>query len=206
MDQHTCDQCILHFIDLGTTKVCPGCGIETKKPLDTRSGANHWHDSALLYTHYSRLNRFVRLMDSVILPSTTKKDERMLQYLFDHKKEISSVKTLLLSMQRSKLQNKRYNNLHIFHKLFIPNYKANIVPHNYHYFKKHLIRRFRNLEFAHKKLQLKQFFNYYWLLRYFFKMETEYIPYLRFIKKIKCKKRCQYYERMMDQLIAVIHV
>ena len=80
MKKHTCDKCDILLIDLSTTHVCPICGRETLKQLEPSLGVQKWHDSALLYTHYSRLNRFIRLMDNVVLPSTSKKDENMNSY------------------------------------------------------------------------------------------------------------------------------
>ena len=204
MNQTECSKCKTQCLDLGFSLVCPECGVEIKKGLDPSVGFHNWHDSSLLYTHYSRLNRFIKLIDAVVLPNTSKKDERMLEYLFNHKDEITSDETLMSLMQTSKLQNKRYNNLHIFQKIFTPDYKPPTVPPTYFHFKQVLIKRFKDLEFAHKKLNMQQFFNYSWLLRYFLQDLPEYEPYMKYIKKIKCPKRCIFYKDLMKKLIAVI--
>ena len=206
MLNNTCKLCIAHLIDTGYTLVCPECGLETKASLDTRNCVQLWHqpDASLMSTHYSRLNRFIRLIDSVILPSTSKKDERMLEYLFKHQNKISTPRTLLHIMHKSKLPNKRYNNFHMFQKLFCVGYVKPKIPDNYFNFKRILIKQFRSIEFAHRKANMQQFFNYSWLLRFLLEEYTEYQPYLRFIKKIKCKKRSKFYMDMIDELMPVV--
>jgi hypothetical protein len=188
-----------NLLDLVNTKVCKECGRETLQLSDPSLGARHSGD-ALFITHYSRVNRFMRLLESVVLPHGTTKDTQMLQWLDRNKEDISTPETLLRCMQKSGLADKRYSSLHLFHRIHMSDYHAPRMPSKYLQDKKRFQRAFLDIEFAHRRCPHTQFFNYAWLLRHMLQSEPAYAEFLVYIKCIKCPKRRSRYQEMLDSL------
>ena len=196
-----CDPCNqFDLLDLGKTCVCKVCGLERLQSLDPSIGSRNSCDSTLFITHYSRVNRFIRLLENVVLPHGTTKDSKMLQFLDGHKQEVNSPETLITCMQKSGLADKRYSSLHLFHKRYVPTYISHILPRTYLNDKKRFERNFLQIEFAHRKSNHVQFFNYMFLLRHMLEREEPYRPYLKYVKTIKCAKRRQRYIDMLETL------
>jgi hypothetical protein len=196
-----CSPCSkFNLLDLGTTLVCKICGKEIKQGPNPAIGARVGCDSALFITHYSRVNRFLKLFESVVLPHATAKDTKMLTYLDTRKNDITSPETLLHCMQDSKLPDKRYVSVHLFTKIYVPSYKLTTMPTRYLNDKWCLERQFRDIEFTHRKSDNDQFYNYAWLLRHLLTGKSQYQSFLPYIKKIKCKKRRKRYFDMFQEL------
>ena len=86
--------------------VCKHCGVETLKLPDPSTGAIRRGDGNLFITHYSRVNRFLKLLDAVVFPHPSKKDTPMLQYLDDQKACVENIQELMGVMQGSGLPDK----------------------------------------------------------------------------------------------------
>ena len=188
-----------NLIDLGTTLVCRICGRETKQGPDPRILGRVNSNAPLFITHYSRTNRFLKLFDDVVLPHPTLKDAPMLEYL-DTRDDAITEHTLLSCMAESHLPDKRYSALHLFTRVFCKSYQKPLVPPTRMQDRKILQQLFSDIEFSHRKTGARQFFNYAFLLRHILKNHPGYEPFLKYIKKIKCKKRRKRYVEMYDRL------
>ena len=95
-----CDR--FSMLDLGTTSVCNICGLQIQKPHDPAIGSSHCGDGLLFITHYSRLNRFLKLLTTIVLPHPVSKDSLMLEYLKG--KTFVKLDELLKHMQKTMLE------------------------------------------------------------------------------------------------------
>ena len=147
-------------------------------------------DSSAVFcqTVYSRKKRFGKLFDSVFTGCAEPKDEKMLRFLGCHKLEITDMKTLLETIKKAHLPDKRFGSIHLFARIFINTFVAPVFDGDRFELRKRVLLDFENLEFAHlNNTPTVPFFNYRWLLG---KILTEcgVCQYTRYIKEIKCNK------------------
>lgn len=179
------------MIWLDRTTVCTECGVETPTPYDV--GEKGW---SLSLDTYSRIKRFEKLFDSVVLCHGTEKDNKMLYHLATFGK--CDMDTLLQRIKDSKLTDKRYGSLHLFAKVFREDYIAPEIPKDHLALKQKLLKIFKNFEFVHKRhFPTQHFFNYRWLIR---KLLHQYghMQFDEYIKPIQCAKRQLHYLEMFE--------
>lgn len=208
MEQNLCSNCNQYSLyALPRTSVCALCGVEKIVPYDmyTQSKIIDW-SGICIPTAYSRKKRFAKLFDSVVTGHAEKKDELMLSFLATRKNEIKTREDVLDCIRISSLPDKRYGSIHLFSRIYVPNFTAPLLPANFFQLKKRVLRKFEDFEFEHRnKYYGKPFFNYRWLLGKIM-FEFGISQFAPFIKVIKCKKRRQHYEDMYQELSTAVQV
>ena len=141
--------------------VCTQCGLEsTIGYVPEKVSGTFWN--CILVDTYSRLKRFQKLFESVVLCLPSPKDELMLIFLSQFGK--CDMDTLLQRIKDSKLQDKRYGSIHLFCKLHVLNYIAPPLPKKYLVLKRRLSALFKEFEFIHNRyFSDRHFLNYRWL-------------------------------------------
>lgn len=184
-----CDHSFL-FSDYSTT-ICRLCGLELPCPLAPAEG---YTDNIPLELGYSRYNRMSTLLSQLFQPTRygTPNSRVVFEVL---KCSFSDGVELLLWLSRLPLKNKKYQNSHYYFAVHNKGYAVPTPPPRATVCK--ILNVFSKLEIRFEKTEhgFKSFFSYNWLLRRFltdFKLEF----YLQYVKKIKCKKRVQLYEKM----------
>ena len=181
------------------TEVCAECGLEV--PVDlTIVQARPPMDMASFPTGYSRSKRFAKLLDGVLFPTPSKADDGMFQFLSvlvasTHK--FGTICDLLKAMRTAKIRDKRYISIHLFAKHFVKSYRPP-VWWGFAHVRSRILRTFEVIEFGHIRFcSTEPFFNYGWLLCEFLRdFELDY--YIRYVKKLRCKKRRTFYQDMLD--------
>ena len=183
--------CESHKIVDGPTKICTTCG-GVEDALVNRD--YHSCRDALQQCVYSRSKRFENLLDSVLYPVFSNKDTQMYKLL--EQKRFATVPDLVAFMRATSLLDKRFNSIHTFTTLVVDDYTA-LPPPSLEY-KRRVLRLFDEILCRYRSSH-SQFFSYPWLLNKLLTLtgRTEYSP---FIKKIRCKKRREKYETLLQDL------
>ena len=175
------------FDENGVTS-CVKCGVCTNTPL-----TSNWSTTSYEQRHspfsggYSRHKRFRVLLNQLFFPTPCKGDEKMLAYFMDNKLSpiMSDVEQTL---RLSGLRDKRYSSLHLFCRLFSPDY-TKIKTRNLHGTMKQIVHHFDRFESAYSKM-FTGFISYNYVMHYILE-SINMTSYLRFIKQTKCKYRKQ---------------
>ena len=181
------------------THVCTRCGVETRAPL-TCTYANvgyqqSFHPHPVMDNTYSRVKRFMTILDNVVVAAASISDNKMLEYL-DKTRGVATwcFDDVLSAMKTSTLRDKRYNSLHLFNRVFAKDYIKPPPIFNWFFFRKRIEMIFGSVEYMHHRLfSNKPFMSYTWLLHKLLSI-LEYDEYTKFIKILKCPKRTAVYE------------
>jgi hypothetical protein len=180
----------------GGFNTCMLCGLVIDERCEYINGVDNYVEP-LQICHYRRSKRFEEMMRKLISPSPEKKDEPVLdKYLTAPK--FDSIEDFLVSLKKSGIKDKRYQSMHTFAKFFVNGYTS-VKPLLCQEFKL-CVNMFKDVEYRFlKRTSGIPFFNYNWLL-------TKLLHYMGvvrydlFLKKIKCKKRNEYYETLFNSL------
>lgn len=181
---------------------CTLCGSVIDSRPEYLNGVENFVEPIQLCV-YRRSKRFTEMLRKLVYPYTEKKDDPILE-LFLKKEKFETITEFITALKSSNIKDKRYQSIHTFCKLFCSDYKT-VHPLSSNQFDR-LVRMFKNVEHKFSRLTIGiPFFNYNWLLfELLHKMNiNRYDP---FLKKIKCKKRNQYYEEMFNSLCIVEQV
>ena len=178
--------------------VCDTCGREKPPELVTSLTPRDWITEPIMHI-YSRKKRFKNLLESLLWPAFSQKDNRMVKYLYQFA-PFATKKDLLAQIKRSTLSDKRYSSIHFLCKTYVQNYLPPPQVGNIHVVVKRLLNRFGDIEFGFSHLfQNVQFFNYAWLLTQLLK-EAKLDNHVNFVKILKCKQRVKYYTTMLTKI------
>ena len=149
-----------------------------------------------LHSGYCRSKRFSLLLKSLLFPCPVKADEQMLRFFMENKLK-PRVEDVIQTMRNSGLQDKRYNSVHTFAKLFSPDYEVKRIQHVFH-LEKSLLFSFK--EFENKFFRMfKTHLSYSLVLDYLLRgTAIEFL--LQFVKTTKCKRRLKTYRKRIKQL------
>ena len=178
------------------TNVCVGCGTERQCPL-TIVQVERPINMCSFPTGYSRHKRFCKILESVLFPTPSAADNKMLCFLF--KKSFASINDLICAMKSAKLRDKRYSSLHLFTRLFVRSY---VAPQQRDFYedKRVIMKSFESIEFGHlSTCPDKQFPNYNWLLTILLD-ETGLSEHVKFVKNLRCRHRREYYSNQLEEI------
>jgi hypothetical protein len=177
------------------TKVCENCGVETRVPFNMSELIiiDSYNTHSPFSRGYCRLNRFKRMLYSIIYPCPQLFDNKTLKYLGLHS-PIRNKSYLLKLLKKSPVKDKRYCSLHLYCKLFCLDYVPPRKPENIAQICEAIMNHFKDIEFAHHKYG-EPFFNYQYLLNLCLKKWNLH-EYLKFTKTLKCRNRRRLYNRM----------
>ena len=198
-----CDCPILVYTNRHT-QVCDMCGVETRVAFNLHELIliNSYNTHSPFSQGYCRLNRFKRMLYSIISPCPQIFDNKTLEYL-DKSRPIKSKGHLLKLLKRAPVKDKRYCSLHLYCKLFCVDYIPIYAPQNIEQIQKEIIAHFKDIEFAHHGYEQPFFFNYQWLLNVCLRKWNLH-QYLKFTKKLKCKTRRRIYSKMYQFCMDII--
>ena len=181
-----------------STIVCSKCGIETKVGLKLAlPSSDSYNTHTPFFIGYSRSKRFETMLNAVFRPTPVKADDQVLEFLFKSA-PIHNMGHLFRLLKKNKAKDKRYCSLHLFSKLFVKNYNAPQVPLECVH--KGIIQRFKDIEFLHMRYLTGPFFNYCYLLRRFL-LYARLEDHVKFVKRLKCPRRCRVYDQMFEKLL-----
>ena len=180
------------------TVICIKCGIEIRVPMQiTNNNSNTYYTHTPFMVVYSRFKRFSSMLENIFYPNSTASDDNVMKFLFKHK-PIKNIDEICKLLKATKCKDKRYCSLHLWARLCVPSYKAPQPPPDW--VKKHILFKFKEIEFLHKRYAAdRPFFNYCWLIRKLMYL-TNCHQHMRFVKKLKCSKRRKIYQRMFEEL------
>lgn len=175
---------------------CIDCGLVVDDRCEYINGINNYVEP-LQICLYRRSKRFEEMLRKLIYPSPEKKDDLILEK-FLKCKQFDSIPQFLVSLKRSGIKDKRYQSMHTFAKLFVSGYET-IKPLLEREFKL-CVNMFKDVEYRFsKRTSCIPFFNYNWLLTKLLHF-MEITRFDLFLKKIKCRKRNEYYEKLFSSL------
>ena len=182
------------------TRVCLLCGCERSYIGTIKTENTSYRQSYVPWvTSYSRKKRFKSMAECVLNPSPCYLDEPIFKIL-GFTARFDTVNSLLSKLKSLKLKDKRYQNLHLFCKLFVSSYKNTTHKFDFFHTIKQLTFRFEEIEFSFKRLfPAEQFFNYSWLLNAIL-FDHGLRDFCAYIKPLKCKKRCKKYTTMYHHI------
>ena len=175
--------------------VCPECGRTNRVLTVTRQG----FCEDVTHCVYSRTKRFETMLRALLYPAFDQKDTLMFKHL-SGKNRFKTIHELENAMKTCKVKEKRFFSLHLFAKLMCSDYNI-IHPPPLEFFKRvmfgfdEVLTRFNTLSTLRSN-----FFSYPWLMRTLLNLLGER-RYDMFIKRIRCKKRNEFYENMFKTLI-----
>jgi hypothetical protein len=194
-----CDPRVKLYTNEQTT-VCTNCGVETSGPLICTPNTTSYQQShyPVFDSSYSRVKRFLVILDSVCLGAACTSDNKMLEYLDKRKLKSNHAWSCRVVKHEMKscgtIRDKRYNSTHLFCRAFADDYVAPPQIPNWFYFRQNLQVLFSSIEYIHRDLFTdKPFMSYTWLLHKLFRV-LRFNEYLQFIKILKCPKRTKVYE------------
>ena len=185
------------------TQVCEQCGVETRVPFNLHELIliDSYNTHSPFARGYCRLNRFKRMLYSILAPCPQFFDNTTLKYL-DKCGPIKNKEHLLKLLKHAPVKDKRYCSLHLYCKLFCMNYIPPYKPDNIDQIREEIIMHFKDIEFAHHRYG-NPFFNYQWLLNLCLKKWNLH-QYLKYTKKLKCKRRRKLYSKMYTFCMDII--
>ena len=189
-----CD-CVDFVYEIGF-KICKGCGKTEKHLESTYQTCSYQQSHCPFSSGYSRNKRFAVLLKTILFPCPGKSDEKMLHYFFknDLKPKVSEIENVF---RTSGLNDKRYSSIHIFAKLFSPDYKP-ISYNNIEQIEKIIEWNFIRFEMKYKQ-KYDGFLSYNYIMIYLLESMNfhEYIP---FIKETKCARRLKHYDSRVKDM------
>ena len=193
-----CSHCF--FESNESSRICWLCGLEEfilNECTFLNCGFATKHSP--FFNGYSRVKRFRGMVDILFWPSPANGDTKMLKHLFRAKRTLHTKGDIINAMHCSGLKDKRFSSIHIFCRLFDPNYSE--PKHDCLFLMAR--RMLYQFEFIESKFQSsfskRPFINYTFLLRHLLK-KLGYFKYLRFVKKLKCCKRRKRYQIMLQSI------
>ena len=195
----SCESAPCEFIETEKdTLVCIECGIEVpflRGCTFSNCGFATRHSPFL--SGYSRTKRFRGMVETLLFPTPSNADTKMLKYL---KTQTCKSRTdIITKMAVCHLKDKRFSSIHLFCRLYDPKYKAPVHGCLFQILKRMVF------SFEHIESRFKQtfanvpFINYTFLIRYLL-VQLKYTTFLPFVKKLKCKKRRKRYNEMLAEL------
>ena len=180
-------------------EICIECG-KTQKHLEcTYQTCSYQQSHCPFSSGYSRNKRFSVLLKTLLFPCPGKADEKMLKYFVTNnlKPNVCEIENVL---RKSGLHDKRYSSIHVFAKLFSPDYKP-ISYNNVEHIEKCLLWNFTRFEIEYNKLY-SRFLSYNYIMRYLLtKMNLH--EYLKFIKETKCPRRLKRYNSKVESMSCI---
>ena len=194
-----CESCkSRRFVSSGkSTIICQVCGIE-KYILDTCNFQNCGFSMshAPFLSGYSRTKRFRQMVEALFYPTPSNPDTKMLKVLYKNMEKINSQHDLVTLITESGLKDKRFVSLHMFCRLFNPQYKKPTHDCLFRMMDR-MIHNFKEIELNFKwTFPGKPFINYTYLVRHLL-LKLGYTSYLPFVKNLKCEKRKTHYNQML---------
>ena len=181
-----------------STIICRLCGVERRIMRDCT-----WNNCGFAMRHspflsgYSRTKRFRGMVEAIFWPTPTNGDSLMLEYLLAQ--EFNNRKEIIQAVTAAPLKDKRFGSIHLFCRLFNPEYIKPVVI-RLHEMLKRLVWEFQILEARFKqRIEEGPFINYSWLIGYLF-TKLECLDYLKYVKELKCEKRKKRYMDMVLKL------
>jgi hypothetical protein len=192
-----CEHLIKNLVQCDGFSTCIECGCVVDARPEFLNGIDNYVEP-LQICFYRRSKRFEDMLRKMVNPTPEKKDTDVIERYLNSGTRFNSITEFVVSLKGSGIKDKRYQSLHLFSKLFVDDYKT-VEPLSDGELKL-CVNMFKDVEYRFlKRTENIPFFNYNWLLSkllHFMKI-TQYDP---FLKKIKCKKRNEYYERMFNSL------
>ena len=137
------------------------------------------------------------MVAALFWPSPSNPDTKVLKYLFN--KTLKNREDIINSIARAPLKDKRFGSIHIFCRLFDPNYKE---PAHGCLFQmlKLMVGEFEHIEARFQQVFFNEpFINYTYLIRHLL-AKLGFVSYLPFVKILKCDKRKAKYNKMLAVL------
>ena len=135
---------------------------------------------------YSRTKRFRGMVDALFWPTPSNPDTKALAYLSN--KKVTCRQDIIDAISVAPLKDKRFGSIHIFCRLFDPQYKE---PSHECLFRmlKRMVAEFGRIEGRFQQVFRKEpFINYTFLIRHLLS-KLGYKSYLPFVKTLKCEKQ-----------------
>lgn len=148
------------------------------------------------------------MVDALFWPTPSNPDTKTLKYLMN--KPLNNRQDIIDAISTSNLKDKRFGSIHIFCRLFDPNYEE---PDHGCLFQmiKRMVTEFGHIEARFQQLFPQEpFINYTHILRHLLS-KLGFISYLPFVKTLKCEKRKAKYNTMLSVLsrkdkVSTVHV
>ena len=148
------------------------------------------------------------MVDALFWPTPSNPDTKMLAYLGG--KRMTCHQDIINLISYAPLKDKRFGSIHIFCRLFDPEYKE---PNHGCLFRmlKSMVIEFGHIEGCFQQVfSTDPFINYTFLIRHLL-AKLNYDAYLPFVKTLKCEKRKAKYNMMLERLsrehkVTAVHV
>ena len=180
------------------TIICWRCGIERRVIVNcTYNNCGFAMRHSPFLSGYSRSKRFRCMVSALFWPTPVNADEKMLRFLF--MRRFKSRAGIIKTLTAAPLKDKRFGSIHIFCRLFDPQYKE--PPHDclFRMLSK-MVWEFEVIEGRFRQRFTREpFINYTYLIRYLLR-KLGYEVYLPFVKQLKCEKRKIRYNEMLQEL------
>ena len=183
------------------SKVCIHCGIETPcLPECTSKNVGYSMSHSPFLFGYSRVKRFLGMATSLLFPSASPQDNRMIEYLHTRRHTIKTRNDLDVMIRKSHLRDKRFGSMHFFCRHFVRGYTPPPYYDCLFVMRKRLVFSFERIALSFQKVYpVLPFVNYNYLMRYIL-TECNYLFYLKYVKTLKCKKRRTAYATLLKGL------
>ena len=178
------------------TNVCHRCGIETHAGYITRNITFLSRPVRLEPPSYSRRQRFRDLVRSIFgLDSGPKAADPVWGYL-KNGAPFESVAEVFQALKNSNLKHKHYGCMHLFTKIFVPDYRPpQVTSTELEVYLNELGVRFQNTLRAWNLSRLSEsFFSYSWLIEKYLRLMKLHV-FLPYVKILQCGKRRERYEK-----------
>ena len=186
-------KCEAPLIQEGNVQICTECGVQ-QTILENEDRHESYEDVYVCV--YSRRKRFECLFDAVVYPHFQKKDTRIFKQI--QNKVFKTTSELMDFVRTLPDSDKRFCSIHLFAKYTLENYKPPVVPPLE--FKARVMSIFDEILARYTATcNQKTFFSYPWLLNCIMKSLGKH-EYCKFIKPIRCHRRCKKYIRLMKSL------
>jgi hypothetical protein len=146
---------------------------------------------------YSRHKRFEIMLKALLYPCFDPKDTVMLTHLFK-KERYKTIQEMILAMKLCKTKEKRFHSLHLFSALLCDDYMK-LQPPTMCVFRRLMVL-FDEVLCRFNATANSKFFSYPWLIRTLLNRTGE-TRYDKYIKRIRCKKRNEYYKELFTDLV-----
>ena len=192
-----CDPCVVVETNQSTL-VCTECGKETSYlPHCSYRNCGFATRHSPFLSGYSRTKRFRGMVEALFWPTPSNPDKHMLEYLM--KQTFANRKDIIRVVTVAPLKDKRFVSIHLFCRLFDPNY-LEPTHGDLHQMLKRMVFEFQNIELCFEQTYpTEPFINYTFIIKHLLK-RLGFASYLPFVKKLKCPKRKKRYQEMLNAL------
>ena len=192
------------FVTTGDCNTCVICGVLSQTPFECSfQNSSYLQSHSPFYTGYCRKKRFKNLTQCLLFPSPSRTDDNMVQFFVDNKLA-PTVCGIENALRSSCFKDKRFSCIHLYAKLFSPDYKTIETRYIFEN-QKRLLFFFELFESKYVREFPTGFINYNFILSFLLK-GLKLFNYLPFIKKTKCKRRRKFYISQLVKLDFTFHI